>query len=142
MIELLVNGIRPEPHERPFWDGARDHRLLLQRCAACGQLQHYPRSVCRHCLSDALDFVESAGNGVVYSFTVIHRAPLQELRPFAPYTLALVDLDEGVRFTSDVLGDPADVRVGLPVAVDFLDVTDEVTLPVFRPVLDPPRRQP
>jgi uncharacterized OB-fold protein len=137
MIELLVAGLRPEGHERPYWDALREHRLVLQRCTACERFQHYPRSVCVSCMGDALEFVESRGRGTVYTFTVIHRAPLQELRPLAPYTLSLVDLDEGVRVMSNVAGDPASVRIGLPVVVDFADVTDAVTLPIFRPVTDP-----
>ncbi len=85
------------------------------------------------CLSDALHFVASPGRGVIYSFTVVHRAPLEELRPLAPYTLALVDLDEGVRLMSNITGDPRHVRIGLPVTIQFVDVTEAVTLPVFRP---------
>jgi uncharacterized OB-fold protein len=137
MIELLVAGLRPAEHERPYWDALREHRLVLQRCTACRRFQHYPRSLCKSCLGDALEFVESPGRGTVYTFTVIHRAPLQELRSLAPYTLALVDLDEGVRVMSNVASDPSSVRIGLPVAVDFADVTDAVTLPVFIPVTDP-----
>lgn len=139
MIELLVAGLRPEAYEQPFWEALREHHLVLQRCAGCGQFQHYPRSLCTKCLSDALEFVASPGHGKVCSFTVIHRAPLLELRPLTPYILALIDLDEGVRMMSNIVGDPREVRIGCPVVIDFVDVGDEVTLPVFRPVSTQPR---
>jgi uncharacterized OB-fold protein len=142
MIDLLVAGLRAEAHERPFWDALREHRLVLQRCTGCGHFQHYPRSLCKSCLSDALEFVASPGHGTVGSFTVIHRAPLAELRPLTPYMLALIDLDEGVRMMSNVVAEPRDVYIGCPVAVDFVDLASEVTLPVFRPVVSTPTREP
>jgi uncharacterized OB-fold protein len=132
MIEPLVAGLRPEPHERPYWDALREHRLVLQQCIECGQRQHYPRSVCMSCLSDSLNYVDCSGRGSVYSYTVIRRPPLPALRSLVPYALALVDLDDGVRMVSNIVGDPEQVRIGRRVAVDFCDVTDEVTLPVFR----------
>jgi uncharacterized OB-fold protein len=134
MIDLLVGDLRPDAHEQPFWTALREHHLVLQRCGGCGHFQHYPRSLCTKCLSDVLEFVASPGHGVVYSFTVIHRAPLPELSRLTPYTLALIDLDEGVRIMSNIVGDPREVHIGCPVVIDFVDLAHEVTLPVFRPV--------
>jgi uncharacterized OB-fold protein len=141
VIDMLVAGLRPEAHERPYWDALREHRLVLQRCSECRYFQHYPRSLCTRCLSDRLEFVASPGRGIVHTFTVIQRAPLPELKALTPYVLALIDLDEGVRMMSNIAGDSREAQIGLAVVVDFVDLAHEVTLPVFRPVSNHPRHQ-
>lgn len=109
-----------------WWDAARQGRLLVQRCDACGHHQHHPRPFCLSCRRrDALGFVEASGRGTLHAFTVVHRSPRDDLD--APYTVALVDLDEGVRLLTWFTGE--DPRCDLPVRVAFRD-----GLPVFEPV--------
>jgi len=131
VIDLLVRAIDPAPHEAEYWRGLKEERLKLQRCDACGQLQHYPRSICRSCLASELSFVDAAGTGTVFSYTVVRRAPLPELRALAPYVLALVELVEGVRVMSTVEADPEDLFIGVDVQVSFRQVGDW-TLPTFQ----------
>ena len=116
---------------RPFWDAAREGRLLIQRCTDCGLAQFFPRSRCVRC-DGGVEWAEAAGDGTVYSYTVVHRAPHESLAPLVPYVVALVDLSEGVRMMSRLRGVSADeARIGLPVQVAFERLTDEISLPVF-----------
>jgi uncharacterized protein len=121
----------PTPTSRPFWEAARRHQLSLQRCAQCGVYIYYPRERCPNCFSDRLNWEPVSGRGKVYSYTVVRRA---SSRSFAdqPYVLAIVELDEGARMTTNIVADPKDVKVGVPVAVYFDDVTPEHTLVKFK----------
>ena len=89
----------PEPNElsRPYWEAAAQGRLLLQHCAACGKVRHYPRLLCDDCYSDAVAWKPGSGRGAVHSWTVAHHAFHPAFAAELPYTLVTVDLDEGVR---------------------------------------------
>jgi uncharacterized OB-fold protein len=131
--------VRPAPVRtaagEPFWAATAEHRLVLQRCAACGAVQHYPRSACRVCLSTELAWIDAAGTGTVYSFTVVRRPMMPAFREAAPYVYALVDLDEGVRMITNVVGVAVDdVRIGQRVRVVFEAAEDGTMLPLFTPV--------
>lgn len=120
-----------------FWDAARARRLVIQRCATCGRWQHPPRPWCVTCLSDAVDFADASGLGSVYSFTVVRRAAHPAFTERVPYVYALVDLDEGVRLITNVVGcDPAQVHIGQRVRACFEDIDERHTVVVFTP-LDP-----
>jgi len=134
----MSNYDKPLPYiteeAEPFWEACRQHKLIIQRCKDCGHVQFYPRVVCTKCWSDSLEWIETAGKGVIYSFTVVQRAPSPGFRPDVPYVIAIIDLDEGVRLMSNVIRcKPEDVRIDMPVIVEFDDVTEEVSLPKFRP---------
>ncbi len=116
-----------------FFEGAKAGKLLIQRCAACGKLRHPPRPVCPHCRSLDWDTVEASGRGTVYSFVVNHYPQVPAFD--YPLPVGLVELEEGTRLVSDIVGiEPADIKVGMPVEVEFERFDDELTLPVFRPV--------
>jgi hypothetical protein len=124
----------PEPtrDSKPYWDGLDEGRLLLQQCAACRKIRHYPRPVCDACYSMEVDWVEASGRGRVHSWTVAHHPFHAGFKDELPYILALVDLEEGVRMNAQMRGMAADeMRIGLPIRVDFERTTDGVTLPVF-----------
>ena len=123
---------KPTPTSRPFWEAARRHELSLQRCAACTSYIYYPRARCPHCFSDRLGWEHVSGRGKFYSYTVVRRA---SSRSFAdqPYVLAIVELDEGPRMTTNIEAEPHNVKVGMPVVVHFDDVTPEHTLVKFKP---------
>lgn len=121
----------PDGDTAPYWASAREGRLAVQRCEACGRHVFYPRAVCPHCMSEQLTWVDATGFGTVYSYTVVHRAPAA-FQGEAPYVVALVDLDEGVRLMSSIADPPGAVRIGDRVQVFFDPVTPEVTLPRFR----------
>ncbi len=115
----------------PYWEAAREHRLVLQRCTACDRHVFYPRAVCPHCHGGPLEWVDASGRGVVHSFTVAHRPAGPAFAGHTPYVVVLVDLDEGPRMLSNLhVDDVALVRVGQRVVVAFEDLGD-VTLPVF-----------
>lgn len=117
-----------------FWQAARRHELRLQRCRQCDEHIFYPRVVCPKCLSDGLEWVAVSGRGKVYSFTVVRRAMHPAFRADVPYVYGIVELEEGPRLTTNIVGcRPEDVRVDMAVEVVFDDVTPEVTLVKFRP---------
>jgi len=120
---------QPTADTQPYWDAARKSQLLLQRCNACGRYQFYPRPYCVKCLAD-ISWVPSEGRGRIYTYTVVHRPPSPALERRIPYTVVVVDLDEGVRMLANLVeGVPA---VGARVRVTFEKISDDVTLPQFR----------
>lgn len=137
MIAELLAELPFSATTAPYWAAAERGELVIQRCDECGRLQHPPRPICLSCLSDAVMFAPASGAGTIYSYTVVHRALIAELRTVVPYVLALIDLDEGVRLVSLIRGCPPEsVAVGQRVQVDFERVEGPhggVTLPVFRP---------
>jgi uncharacterized protein len=116
----------------PYWNAARERRLLIRKCGECGQLHFMPRHLCPVCWSDQLEWVEAKGTGAVHSFTVIRRAPMAAFAPRVPYVVALIDLDEGPRMIANVLGEDAlSVRIGDRVKVTFEDRGGGAMIPQF-----------
>lgn len=119
----------------PYWNAARERRLLIRKCKACATLHFMPRYLCPVCWSDQLEWVESKGGGSVHSYTVIRRAPAPAFAARVPYVVALIDLDEGPRMITNIIGDDAlDVRIGDRVKVTFEDRGDGAMLPQFNRV--------
>jgi uncharacterized OB-fold protein len=122
----------PTPESQPYWDGAAEGELRLQRCAACGKFRNYPQPVCPDCYSLDVEWVEASGKGTVHSWTVAHHAFLPAFKGDLPYTLVIVDLEEGPR-TMGRLDRSAQqrLRVGLPVQMTFETNAEGVPLPIF-----------
>ncbi len=124
----------PTALSEPFWEGTKQHKLLLQRCRACGAFRWTPQYLCRDCYAEEYDWVETSGRGKVYSYTLIHRAQTPAFTE-VPYCEAVVQLDEGPLMLTDIEGCPVEtVYVDMPVKVHFEDATDEITLYKFYPV--------
>ena len=124
----------PTPDTQPYWDGLNERRLRLQRCVDCGKVRHYPRPVCDACWSMNVAWRDASGNGRVHSWTVTHHAFHPGFKEELPYTLVTVDLDEGVRMNARLRGLAAtELRIGLPVRIDYEPAADGITLPVFVP---------
>jgi uncharacterized OB-fold protein len=126
--------LRPQPvataETQPYWDAARAARLVVQRCASCGSHQFYPRSFCTSCLSGELEWVEARGTGRIYTFTICRIAANAAMT--APYAVALIDLDEGVRMMANIVDcDIERIRIGARVQVRFEPISDEFILPQF-----------
>lgn len=122
----------PEPTElsRVFWEGTRRGELLVPRCAACGLRFFVPEPACPGCMSDGWYYERSSGRGVVYSVTVVHRAPGPGFE--VPFALAVIDLDDGGTLLSHVVDtDPDQVAIGAPVRAAFRELTEGITLPCF-----------
>ncbi|NWF26729.1 OB-fold domain-containing protein [Streptomyces sp. PKU-EA00015] len=133
---------RPRPvvnrDNEGFWQGVAAHRLLIQRCGGCGTLRLPWLPGCAACGSPDWDAVAASGAGTVFSYVVMHHPPFPAFDP--PYAVGLIELAEGVRFVSNVVGVPYDkVRIGMPVELEFLRVDDDLELPVFRAA--PERRE-
>ena len=129
--------VRPAPilteDNQFFWDAAARGRLVAQRCRGCGRLRHPPRPVCPDCHSLESEVIELAGTGSVYSYAVLHHPRNPQFS--YPLVAVLVDLDEGVRVMSNLVGvEPADVRIGMPVRVAFAPTADDLAVPVFEPL--------
>ncbi|MGD9797979.1 MAG: Zn-ribbon domain-containing OB-fold protein [Acidimicrobiia bacterium] len=133
-----VRPIVPVPDELTafFWDGAREGRLLIQRCNDCGYHRHPPRPCCKRCNGFDLSPAEMSGRGTVYSYTVAVQPFHPWLATRLPYVLAVVELEEqpGLKLVTNLVDcAEEDLRCGLPVEVTFETIDDGVVLPVFRP---------
>lgn len=120
---------------REFWEGCKNGELLIQKCSDCGTLRWFPRPMCHECTSMESEWAKVSGNGTVYSYTIVYHPVHSGFAEEVPYTVVLVDLEEGgVRFLSNLVECPIEeVKVGMAVEVVFEPVTPEVTLPKFRP---------
>ena len=127
----------PDIETAPYWEGTAEGRLLIKHCDACGRDFFYPRSHCPRCWSSSTSWKEASGDGVVYTFTIVRQNDLPPFKERLPYVVAIVELAEGVRMTSNIEGiSPEDVRCGMKVRVSFREeARDEgsVFLPVFQP---------
>lgn len=129
----------PNADSLAYWEAARDGRLVVRRCQACGKHHFMPRAQCPACWSDQLEWVDSSGCGTVYTMSTVHRAPTADFAAIVPYVIALIDLDEGVRMFANVVGDGAEkVAIGDRVQVTFEHRGDGVQVPQFVRV-DPAR---
>ena len=123
----------PNADSLPYWNGAREGKLLIRKCKACGAFHFMPRHLCPACWSDQLEWVQAKGTGSVHSYSVIARPPMAAFNASAPYVVALIDLDEGPRMVTNILGDDAlSVQIGDRVQVTFEDRGDGAMLPQFK----------
>lgn len=117
---------------RTYWEGIAQGKLRIQRCTGCKRFVFYPRSLCPHCYSEKLEWVVASGKGTIYSYTVAHQA-FGQFAGQAPYMVAIVELEEGVRMMSRIVGAPRErVEIGLPVRVSFESIGEGPLLPYFR----------
>ncbi len=120
---------------RPFWEGCRDGVLKLQRCNACGRLRYPISPVCPCCTGEEAAWEAVSGRGKVFSFGVFRHAYNDAWRDRVPYTVALIELEEGPTMISNVIDvPPEDVYVGQEVTAVFDAVTPEISVPRFHPV--------
>jgi len=135
----MAEAKRPQPtldeaDTRPFWEATKQHELRYQTCDDCDGIVFYPRRHCPHCMSMKLSWKTSRGEGTVYTYTVIRQIGHPAFRELAPYVVAWIDLDEGFRMLSNVVGvDVDNVHIGQRVRVTWED-QDGVSLPLFTPV--------
>jgi uncharacterized OB-fold protein len=125
---------RPSPWSKPYWDAARNRRLIIQICADCHVKIMYPKKYCPACLSENLGWMDSPGRGEVMSFSVQLRSAPSSFVDKMPYVVAVIRLDEGVQLMSNIVGDGAmQVSCGDRVTVDFEPIPDsDILLPVFQ----------
>ncbi|MBR9986660.1 MAG: Zn-ribbon domain-containing OB-fold protein [Desulfosarcina sp.] len=120
---------------RPFWDGTREKKLLIQLCSDCKKHIFYPRMVCPYCFSDNIEWAEASGKATIYSFTVVESNAPSPFVPDMPFVIAVVILEEGVRMLTNIVEcDPHALECEQAVEVTFVKKNDEFTLPQFKPV--------
>lgn len=119
---------------RAWWEGCGRGELVLQRCRTCEAVQHRPRAICASCLSSDIDHFVASGRGTVYSHTVTHQNGMPGFRDACPYVLAYVDLEEGPRLMTNIVGcDPETVTIGMAVRVDCVETGGGLGVPRFVP---------
>ena len=119
---------------RQFWEGCKNHELKFQKCASCGHVRFPPSLVCPRCLCTDIEWVMSAGAGKVYTYAVYHTAYHDGFREEVPYVVAVVELREGPRLLTNIVGcAPGEVYCEMPVTVVWEDITPDITLPKFAP---------
>lgn len=124
----------PDDETQPFWDACREERLLIRRCAACGEHHFYPRPFCPRCWSDDVSWVEATGRATLYTYSIVRSNDLPPWPERVPYVAAVVDLEEGPRMMTNVQGcDESDLCIGMPLMVAFRPLDDEFVVPVFHP---------
>ena len=132
---------RPVPVSQPesdhYWEQAKQGNLVLQKCSDCASFQFYPRVFCTTCSGRNLEWIESAGEGFVFTFAIVHQPFYLGFVGAVPYITAIVELDEGVTMPSQLIGvdpEPHQIEIGMRVRVAFEELTDSISLPVFRPI--------
>jgi uncharacterized protein len=133
-----VHYHKPLPHitedTREFWKGCKDRELRFQKCRLCGQVRWPASLICPTCHSRETDWVVASGKGEIYTFAVYHVAFHPGFKDDLPYVVALVALEEGPHLLTNIVDCPVDqVECGMPVLVEWQDISEEFTLPKFRP---------
>jgi len=125
-----------DPLSKPFWNAAREHRLVMQRCIGCGVYRFPPEWGCFSCGSRESEWAPVSGLGRLHTWTVLHPPTLPWFKDRTPFPVAVVELDEGPRMASNLVDVPVeDYRFGMRLKVDFEDIAgEEVTLVMFRSV--------
>ena len=124
------------PEAKPYWDGAREGKLMIPKCGDCGKAFFYPRVLCPFCASRKIGWIQASGRGRLYSFEIAHQILNKAFKVKTPVVLAMVELEEGPRMLTnlvDVEPSPSALRCDMPVEVAFEKLTPEISLPVFRP---------
>ncbi|MGE4650360.1 MAG: OB-fold domain-containing protein [Myxococcota bacterium] len=133
--DMLAARPRPaiEAHTAPFWQAARQHQLVLPRCTACDELQFPPEASCRRCGAPDFEWIPASGRATLYTWTLCHPPLLPFFSKHAPWAVAAVELEEGLRMVTRVADVPLDeYEIGMPLVADFEEIDDEHTLVVFR----------
>ncbi len=136
---LPVPAPERTPETHPFWEGTAGGLLLLARCDACALVIWYPKTHCPGCGRDAVSWIAASGNGTVYSYSVVHRGT-GAFRDAAPFVVAYVELTEGPRVLTNIVGcEPDEVSIGQRVRVVFFDTGEGCALYRFVPADTAPR---
>jgi uncharacterized OB-fold protein len=124
----------PDLETQPFWDAAREQRLLIKHCNACGEYHFYPRPFCPSCWSEDVEWYDASGRATLYTWSVVYQNDLPPWPARVPYIAAVVDLAEGPRMQTNVVECEFDaLRDGMELEVVFHATSDDFTIPVFRP---------
>lgn len=134
---MYCEKLLPKPNEdtKPFWNGCREHQLKFQKCKDCGEVRWPPSILCPKCYSQDAEWTAASGRGKVFSYAVYHRPFHPAFKERLPYVVAIVALEEGPHILSNIVDCSHDrLRCDMDVCVTWKDVSEETSLPLFRPV--------
>jgi uncharacterized OB-fold protein len=137
MTDYLKPLPKPDPLTAPLWDSVNRGKLEIQCCDDCKTYVFYPRGLCPSCGSRSLRWTPVSGRGEIHSLTIVHRPTNAAFKADVPYVVAIIELEEGCRLMSNVIGvqpDPKIVKIGMPVEIVYDRVTKETVLPKFKPL--------
>ena len=124
-----------DDENKPYWEYCKKHELRMQKCTQCGYIRSRISIICPKCNSMEYEWTKLSGKGKVFSFIVYHRAFHPAYANEIPYDVAIIELDEGPRMQSNVTGcDVSEIKIDMPVEVYFDDVTEDISMPKFKPV--------
>ncbi|MBI2863092.1 MAG: Zn-ribbon domain-containing OB-fold protein [Chloroflexi bacterium] len=134
MAESEVPLPVPDERSKPFFEGAKRHELVLQKCKSCGAVLWPVKFRCDSCLNTELEWAKVSGKGKLYTFAIMHQVFHPGFADKVPYNIAVVELDEGLRVTTNVVGcSNSELRADMPLEVTFEDLSEKVTIPKFKP---------
>ena len=126
----------PQGESDYYWEKAKAHELWLRQCDDCGNAYFYPRDISSCCFSKNTSWIQASGKATLFTFAIVHRPPHPGFREIAPYVTAIVELEEGPKFPTNIVIDdptPENLQIDMALEVTFDDITDTIALPKFKP---------
>ena len=126
----------PQGESDYYWEKAKAHELWLRQCDDCGNAYFYPRDISPCCFSKDTSWIQASGKATLFTFAIVHRPPHPGFREIAPYVTAIVELEEGPKFPTNIVIDdptPENLQIDMALEVTFDDITDTIALPKFKP---------
>ena len=126
----------PQGESDYYWEKAKAHELWLRQCDDCGNAYFYPRDISPCCFSKNTSWIQASSKATLFTFAIVHRPPHPGFREIAPYVTAIVELEEGPKFPTNIVIDdptPENLQIDMALEVTFDDITDTISLPKFKP---------
>ena len=142
MTQQPYEGPLPIPQQESefYWQKCKEHELWLRHCKQCNKVYFYPRDVCPMCFQRDTEWIKASGKGTLYTYAIAHQLPRPNYKGPLPFVIAMVQLEEGPIMPTnlvEVKPEPASIKVGMHVEVTFDDITEEISLPKFKPMTSP-----
>jgi len=128
----LLPKIIPNEDTNQYWQNISKGNLTIQRCFKCNEIWAYPQKVCCNCLSTDIENINCRGNGVIYSFTIILRAPTPEFSEKIPYAIGIIELDEGCKIMAEIIGPLSEIKIDKRASIVYSKLKDVLIFPKFR----------
>jgi len=134
MTQMRYDLPVPDDSTQAWWDATAEGRLLIARCGGCREAHYYPRPFCPRCGGEDVAWEEASGDATLYTWSIVYRNDLPPFRDKVPYVAAVVDLAEGPRMMTNVVGcEPEGLTVGMALRLGFEELGDGFAIPVFGP---------
>ena len=126
----------PQGESDYYWEKAKAKELWLRQCNDCGNAYFYPRDISPCCFSKDTSWIQASGKATLFTYAIVHRPPHPGFREIAPYVTAIVELEEGPKFPTNIVIDdptPENLQIDMALEVTFEDISDTIALPKFKP---------